>query len=140
MVSIPPLVGVDILRERIKTLPFFYRGANMACECIPNIPRYTATSVAVTAGVATITIPATPTINAGDVIDVLLSTSIPDGTDGAQLVITNETITTDIMNGNGNYLRFYPLTSRTILRVQYLNDPAHFQILNVFGRKIKRYA
>ena len=112
----------------------------MACECIPNIPRYTATSVTVADGVATITIPATPAISDGEVIDVLLSTSIPDGTDGAQLVITNGTITTDVMNGNGNYLRFYPLTSRTILRVQFLNDPLHFQILNVFGRKIKRFA
>ena len=88
---------------------------------------------------ATITIPATPAINNGDVVDIQLFTSIPDGTDGAQLVITNGTTSTSVMNGNGNYLRFYPLTSRTILRVQYLNDPIHYQIINVFGRRIRRY-
>ena len=108
--------------------------------CDPNIARFRATSVVVTAGVATITIPATSEINNGDIVDVLLATSIPDGKDGAQLVITNGTLTASVMNGNGNYLRFYPLTSRTVLRVQYLSDPSHFQIINVFGKKIKRYA
>lgn len=111
----------------------------MPC-CEPNITQYRASSVAVAGGVTTITIPATPVINPGDVINVLLATAIPDGTDGTELVITNGTITSSVMNGNGNYLRFYPLTSRTVLQVQYLNDPEHFQILNVFGRKIKRYA
>lgn len=109
------------------------------CNCEPNITRYRATSVAVTGGVATITIPASPTFNAGDVIEILLATSIPDGTDGAQLVITNGTTTSSVMNGNGNYLRFYPLTSRTVLQVQFLNDPLHFQIINVFGRAIRRF-
>ena len=112
----------------------------MACECTPNIPVYRASEIAVVDGVATITIPSTPVITDGTVIDVLLATAIPDGTDGAQLVITNGTVTSSVTNGNGNYLRFYPLTSRTVLRVQYLSDPVHFQILNVFGRKIKRYA
>ena len=89
------------------------------CNCEPNITRFRATEIEVADGVATITIPATPAINDGDIIEVLLATSIPDGTDGAQLVITNGTITTDVMNGNGNYLRFNPLTSRTILQVQF---------------------
>ncbi len=104
------------------------------------IPRFRATSVALADGVATITIPSTPTIEPGEVFDILLATSVPDGTDGAELVVTNGTITANIMNGNGNYLRFYPLTSRTILRVQYLSDPEHFQIINVFGKCIKRYS
>lgn len=106
----------------------------------PNIAQFRATSVTVTAGVVTITIPATSEINAGDIVDIQLFTSIPDGTDGAQLSVTNGTLTANVMNGNGNYLRFYPLTSRTILRVQYLDDPLHYQIINVFGKKIKRYA
>ena len=110
------------------------------CCYEPNITQIRATSVAVADGVATITIPTTVTINSGDIVDIQLFTSIPDGTDGAELEITNGTLTASIMNGNGNYLRFYPLTSRTILRVQFLSDPNHFQIINVFGRKIKRYA
>ena len=98
-----------------------------------------ATEVTVVDGVATITIPATPVINVGDIVDIQLFTSIPDGTDGAELVISNGTISDPVFNGNGNYLRFYPLTSRTVLRVQYLGDPTHFQIINVFGKRIKRY-
>jgi len=107
--------------------------------CDPNIAQIRASSVEVADGVATITIPATTTINSGDIVDILLATSIPEGTDGAELVITNGTITASVMNGNGNYLRFYPLTSRTVLQVQYLSDPSHFQIINVFGRRIRRY-
>lgn len=108
--------------------------------CDPNIAQFRATSVAVAAGVATITVPTTAEFNAGDIVDIQLFTSIPDGTDGAQLVITNGTTSASVMNGNGNYLRFYPLTSRTVLRVQFLQDPIHFQIINVFGKRIKRYA
>jgi hypothetical protein len=103
------------------------------CEC-DNVTRFRATSVAVAAGVTTITIPASPVINPGDVIEVLLATPIPAGTDGTQITITNGTITGDLMNGNGNYFRPNPLTSRTVFLVQYLDDPEHFQILKIFGR------
>ena len=108
--------------------------------CDPNIAQFRATSVAVAGGIATVTIPSTAVINPGDIVDIQLFTSIPDGTDGAHLTITNGTLSASVMYGNGNYLRFYPLTSRTVLRVQYLSDPSHYQIINVFGRKIKRYA
>ena len=108
--------------------------------CDPNIAQFRATSVAVAGGIATVTIPSTAVINPGDIVDIQLFTSIPEGTDGAELSVTNGTLTASVMNGNGNYLRFYPLTSRTVLRVQYLDDPLHFQIINVFGKKIKRYA
>lgn len=106
--------------------------------CNPCIPRIRATTVAVAAGVTTITLPATPEIEAGEIVDVLLATAIPDGTDGTQITITNGTVAGDLMNGNGNYLRPYPLNSRTVLRVQFLNDPAHFQIVDVFGRRFRR--
>lgn len=105
---------------------------------IPCIPKIRATTVAVATGTTTITLPASPEINAGDVIDILLATAIPDGTDGTQVTITNGTVTGNLMNGNGNYLRDAPIKSRTVLRVQYLSDPAHFQIINVFGRKFRR--
>lgn len=109
----------------------------MACFCA-NIPRIRATTVAVATGVTTITIPATPEINAGDVVDILLATAIPDGTDGTQISITNGTVTGNLLNGNGNYLRPYPLTSRTVIRCQYLGDPAHWQFIDIFGRKFRR--
>ena len=103
------------------------------CEC-DNVMRYRATSVAVAAGVTTITIPASPVINPGDVIEVLLATPIPAGTDGTQITITNGTVTGDLMNGNGNYFRPTPLTSRTVFLVQFLNDPSHWQILKIYGK------
>ena len=103
------------------------------CEC-DNVTRFRATSVAVAAGVTTVTIPASPVINPGDVIEVLLATPIPAGTDGTQITITNGTITGDLMNGNGNYFRPNPLTSRTVFLVQFLDDPSHWQILKIFGR------
>ncbi|MBO7715796.1 MAG: hypothetical protein J6S85_19695 [Methanobrevibacter sp.] len=108
----------------------------MICESY--IPRIRATTVAVAGGITTITLPATPVVSVGDVFDILLATPIPDGTDGTQISITNGTITGNLMNGNGNYLRLYPVTSRTVLRVQYLADPAHFQIINVASRKQRK--
>ena len=104
----------------------------------PCIPRFRADSVAVAAGVTTITLPATAEINNGEIIDVLLATAIPDRTDGTQILITNGTVSGELMNGNGNYLRPYPLTSRTVIRCQYLDDPNHFQIIQIFGRKFRR--
>ena len=105
----------------------------MACR-YNQVKRYRASSIEVADGVATVTIPATPEINAGDVFEVLLASPIPDGTDGAEVSITNGTVTGNLMNGNGNYFRPMPLTSRTVFLVQFLDDPAHFQILRVFGR------
>ena len=102
--------------------------------CKTNIPRFRATSLVVAGGTTTITIPASPVINPGDVIEVLLATPIPDGTDGTQITITNGTLTGDLMNGNGNYYRPTPLTSRTVFLVQFLDDPAHFQILKIYGK------
>ena len=102
--------------------------------CKTNIPRFRASSLVVADGTTTITISATPEINAGDVFEVLLATPIPDGTDGTQVTITNGTVTGDLMNGNGNYYRPTPLTSRTIFLVQFLDDPSHFQILKIYGK------
>jgi hypothetical protein len=109
----------------------------MICPCIP---RFRAESIETAAGVTSITLPATAEITDGAVIDILLATAIPDGTDGTQVTITNGTVTGSLMNGNGNYLRDAPIKSRTVLRVQFLDDPAHFQIINVFGRRFRRVA
>lgn len=103
------------------------------CKC-NNVIRYRATGIAVAEGVTTITISTTSEINPGDVLEVLLASPIPDGTDGTQVAITNGTITGNLMNGNGNYFRPLPLTSRTVFLVQYLSDPSHFQILKILGR------
>lgn len=95
------------------------------------IPRIRATSVATTAGATTITIPATPELIPGQMYDIGLFTAIPDGTDGSTISITNTTDTGFVMNAIGNYYRPLPLRSRTILRVIYLDDPAHFQLVGI---------
>lgn len=105
----------------------------MACCCKKYPINFRAESVAVASGVTTITIPASPVINSGDVVNILLATPIPAGTDGTQVTITNGTVTGSIMNGNGNYFRPTPLMSRTVIQVQYLADPAHWQVLKVYG-------
>jgi len=105
----------------------------------PCIPRFRADSVAVASGTTTITLPSSAEIANGEIIDILLATPIPDGTDGTQISITNGTVTGNLMNGNGNYLR-PPITSRTVIRCQYLSDPAHFQIIQIFGRRFRRVA
>jgi len=111
---------------------------NQFCE--PVFPGIRVESIAVADGVATLTIPATTTINDGDIVDIQLFTSIPAGTEGAEIVISNgSTIASPIMNGNGNYLRMSPITSRTILRVQWLNDPDHFQILRIMNSRMRRF-
>ena len=97
--------------------------------CFPKRIRMTAITTA--AGATTITLPASPEINAGDVVDICLYTAIPSGTDGTTVSITNGTVTGYLMACNGNYFRPLPLRSRTILRAQFLNDPAHFQLLGV---------
>jgi len=95
------------------------------------IPRIRATSVATTAGATTITIPATPELIPGQMYDIGLFTAIPDGTDGSTISITNTTDTGFVMNAIGNYFRPLPLRSRTILRVIYLDDPEHFQLVGI---------
>lgn len=92
-------------------------------------PLVRATTVTATAGAVTITVPATVVMTSGDVFDIGLYTSIPEGTDGATVSITNGTQTGFVMAPNGDYFRPRPLTSRSIIRVQWFSDPAHFQII-----------
>lgn len=95
----------------------------MGCNCIQRIK---AASVALASGAVTITVPSTVTFTAGQIYDIGLFTNIPAGTDGATVQITNGTAAEYVMNNAGNYFRPLPLRSRTILRVMYLGDPAHF--------------
>lgn len=103
----------------------------MSCKCYPPLIR--ASSIAVASGVTTITVASTQTFEVGKVYNILLATTIPTGTDGTELSITNGTTTGSVMQGNGNYFRPLPLRSRTILTIQYFDDPVHFQIIRVQG-------
>ncbi len=98
------------------------------CKCTT---RTRATAVTNTSGATTITIPSTVTLTAGQVYEIGLFTAIPSGTDGSTVLISNGTGSAYLMNSCGNYFRPLPLRSRTILRVLYLDDPAHFQLLGI---------
>lgn len=95
----------------------------MGCNCIQKTK---ATAVALTDGSVTITIPNNVTFTVGQIYDIGLFTNIPAGTDGATVQITNGSMTEYVMNNAGNYFRPLPLRSRSVLRVMYLGDPAHF--------------
>lgn len=103
----------------------------MNCKC--NLPLVKTSSIAISEGTTTITVPSTQQFSAGGVYNILLSTTIPSGTDGTILSVTNGTVSGNIMKRNGNYFRPLPLRSRTVLTVQYFDDPSHFQIIKVRG-------
>jgi len=98
------------------------------CDCIT---RVRATSITNSAGATTINIPTTTELVAGQIYEIGLFTSIPALTDGSTITITNGTVSAFVMNSCGNYFRPLPLRSRTILKVVYLDDPSHFQLLGI---------
>lgn len=102
------------------------------------VQRITAESIAVTGtgntAETTITVPATFEPVAGGIYDVLISAQVPAGTDGTILTITNGTVEGSVYQRmSGNYARSRALGWRKVLRVQFLDDPAHFNLLGVRG-------
>ena len=102
------------------------------------VQRVSAESIAVTGAgntaQTTITVPDTVTFAASVTYDILLSAQIPAGTDGTIVVITNGTDEGELYQiGIGNYARARNLGSRKIIRVQFFDDPAHFNLVCVRG-------
>lgn len=102
------------------------------------IQRVSATSIAVAGtgntATTTITLPTTFTPVAGGIYDILISAQVPAETDGTIINITNGTVAGDLYQRmNGNYARSRALGWRKILRVQFLDDPAHYNLLCVRG-------
>lgn len=102
------------------------------------IQRLTAESIAVsgtgTTAETTITVPATTTFAAGAIYDILISAQVPAGTDGTIIVVSNGTIDAALyQQGTGNYARSRCLGCRKVIRVRFLDDPAHFNLLAVRG-------
>ena len=100
--------------------------------------RITAESITVTGtgntAVTTITVPSTFTPAAGCVYDILVSAQVPAETDGTILAITNGTATMNVLQQmTGNYVRARALGWRKVIRVQYFDDPEHFNLICVRG-------
>lgn len=100
--------------------------------------RVTATSIAVsgTGNTATtiITVPDSFTPVSGCIYDILISAQVPVGTDGTIIAIANSAVSGNIMQQvNGNYARSRALGCRKVIRVQWLDDPVHFNLIGVRG-------
>lgn len=100
------------------------------------IPRVNVTNIAVSGegntAVTTLTIPGTFTPVPGTVCDIVLSAQVPVATSGTILSITNGTVTGTLYQVyGGNYARARELETVKALRVHFLNDPAHFNLLSI---------
>lgn len=102
------------------------------------IKRLTAQSIAVTGAgntaVTTVTVPATFTPAGGCIYDILISAQVPEGTDGTIFAISDGTTTWNVyQRSTGNYSRCRGLSWRKVVRVQFFDDPAHFNLLMIRG-------
>lgn len=106
----------------------------MACQC--NVPVVVPGSIAVAGGVTTITLPATFEPVNGCVYDIPLAAAIPDGSNGSVITITNGTITGNLLNRLGSNVRMGTLNAQWVLRVMFLSDPAHYNLLSRRWRSV----
>ena len=99
----------------------------MACNCCKACPRLIpVSSVTTSGGITTITVPAGTVFTNGNCYCLGLFQTIPAGTNGTQINVTDGTNTYTIFNRNADYWRpCCALRSRTMLRVRFFNDPAH---------------
>ena len=82
----------------------------------------------------TITVSSGFTPVAGGIYDILITAQVPAATDGTILSITNGTDVASVYQRmTGNYARCRGLGWRKVIRVQYLDDPAHYNLLGVRG-------
>lgn len=93
-------------------------------------------SITVSNGITTITLPDTFIPAAGKVYDIPLAISIPDGTNGSVLTVTNGTISGNILNRLGSNVRLGTLNAQWVLRVRYFEDPAHFNLVSRYWRNV----
>lgn len=100
----------------------------MACNCraCPNF--LTATAVATAAGVTTITVPATFQPSARNDYCILLRVSIPKDSSCNSVSITNGTATWSVLECDGDNWRPCSLKCRSVLKLRFFDDPAHFLI------------
>lgn len=102
----------------------------MACNCNNRVQSVVPTTIAVTAGVTTITLPATFEPVNGGIYDIPLAAAIPDGTNGSVITITNGTVTGNLLNRLGSNVRMGPLNAQWVLRVMFLEDPEHWNLIS----------
>ena len=100
------------------------------------VQRVTADSIAVSGtgstATTTITVPASFTPVAGGIYDILLTAQVPAGTDRTIVNITNGTVEGAVFKRFiGDYARARCLGCRQVIRVQFFDDPEHYNLLGV---------
>ena len=103
------------------------------CNC-GRIQSVVPTTIAFAAGTTTVTLPADFVPVNGGIYDIPLAASIPDGTNGSVITITNGTITGNLLNRLGSNVRMGTLSAAWTLRVMYLGDPEHWNLISVRRR------
>lgn len=101
----------------------------MSCSCdfCKNI--IAVSSVTTSGGITTVTVPAGTIFEDCTSYCLGLFLTIPAGTNGTQINITDGTTTYTVFNKVANYWRpKCGLRSRSVLKVKFLDDPAHFII------------
>ena len=102
----------------------------MLCNCNNKIQVVVPSTITVTADATTITLPATFIPVNGSIYDIPLATAIPDGTNGNVITITNSTINGNLLNRLGSNVRMGTLNTQWVLRVMYLEDPEHWNLIS----------
>ena len=108
----------------------------MTCNCNNRIQTIVPDTITVAAGVTTITLPATFIPVNGGIYDIPLATAIPDGTNGSVITITNGTISGNLLNRLGSNVRMSTLNAQWVLRVMYLEDPEHWNLISRRWRNV----
>lgn len=108
----------------------------MACNCNCRVQTIVPDTITVAAGVVTITLPAAFEPVNGGIYDIPLSAAIPDGTNGAEVTITNGTATGPLLNRLGSNVRMGPLNAQWTLRVMFLDDPEHWNLISRRWRNV----
>lgn len=99
------------------------------CNC-NRIQVVVPTTITQATDTTTITLPATFEPVAGGIYDIPLSSAIPDGTNGNIITITNGTVTGNLLNRLGSNVRMGTLNAQWVLRVMYLEDPEHWNLIS----------
>lgn len=88
------------------------------------------TTITQATGTTTITLPATFTPVNGGIYDIPLAAAIPADTNGTIITITNGTISGNLLNRLGSNVRMGELNAQWILRVMFLGDPNHYNLIS----------
>lgn len=107
------------------------------CNCNNRIQVVVPSTITVATDTTTITLPATFIPVNGGIYDIPLATTIPDGTNGTIITITNGTVTGSLLNRLGSNVRMGALSAQWVLRVMYLEDPEHW---NLISRRLRNVA